>query len=732
MIVGGRERDIGIGSGMVELDGSASRDPDQPGTDHLEFTWRCVQIPENILCVSEEDGSFFPAPEQLESASVSFNASHMAPNQTYEFTLRVATAYKESQETSVVVWATSGNAPQVLVSIPDSGPVVSTEPLALTAHVHHATPVAITWSIIGEVVAMEDMDFTGSASNTELEGSTWSIVHIEKGVLRPNEKYVVLVMATDEQGQTGSSQMELVMASGVSSCQLNLESGNTYTELDEITFTIDHCVTEEDAYPLTYQLLSSFSGSNKRSMTPAGVRPLINIVGPPAREGMGNRSFFAHVCNAHGSCSYFSLVASIEMRSSLDSEALEVVIVSQEALKGDYLKAFLGLIALSKVEERLAAVRRRRATVTSDRATEQLRLLYSAITTSVLDRPTASTLIDACPGIAIDDLSPEDIDNFLDKLHALVSVFGCDQEIPANSASVVLSIIEQIQAMTDDEDTMKMCRELTMSLTKANSAGLILGDSPVETSSDALTSTLFYDIPQGSFNTLSGEGAFQVDLGSDIAEMYGGYWKCGRGRCIGINIQFDQYSDNTDPYSTEDEDRDNRASAILNIALYDPSSCEELMVSSLSDPIRINMTVSAMKRNHKFKCHIWDEEDKEWTSDGIETKEIDNQMVECKVQRTGTCVILATERGGANKTVVIIVSIIGTLLILTLIIVIVIFILKKKQKDKGDGNVATNDRSTAVATAMTSDGKEMDGSKEASTEYAYDFNMQNMAQKVNC
>lgn len=44
MIVGGRERDIGIGSGMVELDGSASRDPDQPGTDHLEFTWRCVQV----------------------------------------------------------------------------------------------------------------------------------------------------------------------------------------------------------------------------------------------------------------------------------------------------------------------------------------------------------------------------------------------------------------------------------------------------------------------------------------------------------------------------------------------------------------------------------------------------------------------------------------------------------------------------------------------------------------
>lgn len=74
------------------------------------------QIPENILCVSEEDGSFFPAPEQLESASVSFNASHMAPNKTYEFTLRVATAYKESQETSVVVWATSGNAPQVIWS----------------------------------------------------------------------------------------------------------------------------------------------------------------------------------------------------------------------------------------------------------------------------------------------------------------------------------------------------------------------------------------------------------------------------------------------------------------------------------------------------------------------------------------------------------------------------------------------------------------------------------------
>lgn len=70
------------------------------------------------------------------------------------------------------------------------------------------------------------------------------------------------------------------------------------------------------------------------------------------------------------------------------------------------------------------------------------------------------------------------------------------------------------------------------------------------------------------------------------------------------------------------------------------------MVSSLSDPIRVNMTVSATKRNHEFKCHIWDEEDKEWSSDGIETKKIDNKMVECKVQRTGTCVILATEKEG--------------------------------------------------------------------------------------
>ncbi|XP_041453332.1 uncharacterized protein LOC121406363 [Lytechinus variegatus] len=145
------------------------------------------------------------------------------------------------------------------------------------------------------------------------------------------------------------------------------------------------------------------------------------------------------------------------------------------------------------------------------------------------------------------------------------------------------------------------------------------------------------------------------------------------------------------------------------------------------------MSVKGVKRNHRLKCHIWDEDEEEWTNEGVETEKIDHVMVECMVPRNGTYVVLAIPRGGASTVVIILVSIIAVLLALTLIVALVIFIMKKRKKAKGEGNVATNDRSSAVATAMTSDGKQMDGSQEASTEYAYDFNMQNMAaSKVNC
>ncbi|XP_063969983.1 uncharacterized protein LOC129282804 [Lytechinus pictus] len=739
VIVGGRERNIGIGSGLVVLDGSASRDPDRSGNDHLEFTWRCVQIPENILCVSNEDGSFFPAPEQVESPSISFNASHMAAGKTYEFTLMVSTMYKESPGTSVFVYAMPGNPPQVLVSRPGDGPVLATKPLALTAHVIHTGPVDITWSIIGEIVAMDDTDFTENANNRVLDGSTWSVVHIESDVLRPGEKYVIVVTATDELDQSASSQMELVVASGVSSCQLHLETGYNYTELEEISFTVDHCVADDGAYPLSYQLLAADEDGNERSLTPAGVLPVIDIVGPPAHGQHTSTTFVANVCNSHGSCTCFSLDVSVEMKTDLDSESVKDIIVSQETFKGNYLKAFTNLNALIYVEDRLDSDmsqgnrRRRRATDTSPRATDQLMLLHNAITTTVLDKSMASTLIDACEAIPVHQLSPDDTENFLWKLQALVSVFGCDDEIPPYSASVVLSIVKQIMSMTDKEETIKKCRKLTMSLTKANFGGLTFGGAPAETSSSAVMSTVYYDIPQGQFSTKTGEGAFYVDFGSDIADMYGGYWNCWRGLCTGVNIQFDHYSQNIDPYSSEDDDSDNRASAILKIALYDPSSCEELMVDSLSEPIHINMSVTGVKRNHRLKCHIWDEDVEEWTDEGVETEKLDHVKVECMVPRTGTCVVLAIPRGGASTVVIILVSIIGVLLALTLIVALVIFIMKKRKKAKGEGNVATNDRSSAVATAMTSDGKQMDGSQEASTEYAYDFNMQNMAaSKVNC
>ena len=55
---------------------------------------------------------------------------------------------------------------------------------------------------------------------------------------------------------------------------------------------------------------------------------------------------------------------------------------------------------------------------------------------------------------------------------------------------------------------------------------------------------------------------------------YGASWSCGDSTCSGVQIQFTQYDDSVDYYSISDDDKNNRASSILEINLYNPSDCK--------------------------------------------------------------------------------------------------------------------------------------------------------------
>ena len=55
-----------------------------------------------------------------------------------------------------------------------------------------------------------------------------------KGILQPGEMYTVDVTVTYGADQTAYGQLVLDVAEGVSSCQVSLESGDTYTVLDEV------------------------------------------------------------------------------------------------------------------------------------------------------------------------------------------------------------------------------------------------------------------------------------------------------------------------------------------------------------------------------------------------------------------------------------------------------------------------------------------------------------------
>ncbi|XP_030844322.1 uncharacterized protein LOC100894089 [Strongylocentrotus purpuratus] len=716
-IRGGSEKSVGVDSGMVILDGSRSRDPDQPtGSDQsdsndLTYEWSCEQTTDDTYCASAQDGSMFPADNATSSSTLTFDADDMTPGKTYQFTLDVASGNRRAS-TSALIDAVAGNPPLILVFRSTEGPVLSTEPVSLTALIGHASPDVIAWTITGHDIDL-DYDLDGNAGDFPIPSQTLSFTSIDAGILQPGEMYTVDVTVTYGSDQTAYGQLVLDVAEGISSCQVSLESGDAYTVLDEIAFLVDDCVTDEGAYPLTYQLfVTRNDAGNTRSLTRSGGDSRISVRGPPVRRnGDGENTFVIEVCNQHSSCTSYTITASVQDRQSIDYEELKQAIVDGEAFKGDFISALRNINALIRVLSDQQTGRKKRATTTGQQTADQLMLLREAVDGTVLDVSSATTLLDECPSIEVNDLSEEDLESFVSILQTLVSVFFSEMEVlPPSTYEALVPITAEIGEATEDEDILDMLRDLVRSLTRASLVRDTVGDVAVETVSSGVTSSAIVALPQGAHQSHSGADALTVDFGTDVAERYG-VWDCESGSCVGVLVEFEQYADDSDPYSTNDEDRNDRASAILQISLFDPSSFSELVVDSLTDPISIHMEITRPKQYRTYECTFWNTTSKEWSTSGVETVMTSGTEVECRTNHLSAFSVLAGEEiastsgpsptsgssptsgpsptngpspGEKSNIAIIVGCVVGGLVAVVIIIVIILFLSKKKKVGSTD------------------------------------------------
>ncbi|XP_030832121.1 receptor for egg jelly 8 isoform X1 [Strongylocentrotus purpuratus] len=755
LIDGGSERTIGVDSESFTLDGSSSFDPDSEN-EEMTYLWTCqksnTETGSYEPCVSSETREVFPAEADSKTSTLTLASNNLYSDSTYLFTLEI-NKLSRTASTSVTILSKSGNPPTISLdeSLPEK--IKSSSSHTLRVLISHTSDITIDWATVDIDLGYGYVDFSQLNSQSFLiQGDTspfitYAFVTIPTGTLEEDVAYSFSVTVTDTEGQVSASKLTTNTYGGVSSCTFSLGDGSTsYQELDEITLLTQNCVTDEEAYPLSYQVFREkveSSVTRYNAMTGALAEASSTILGLPSFSDNQN-TFVVKVCNDFGSCSSYSLTLDVTPIASFSQEQFDESItnlVEPQKLSGNFLDALVNFNTITSVGVDSTSRKRRAVSETSSTATEQLDLLQNAISSTVLDTATAQTLLDQSDGVVIADLTLSDMDIYLDILIELVAVFS-DEGLPESSAEIVLTKTSEIAAELDPQYNSDMLAKITTlrnTLIQGQLSQIPLGGDPTETRSGSVTTRAFYAIPSDTLSTASSNTSFNVKFGSEIESLYGASWSCASGStCSGVQIMFTQYDDEVDYYSTTDEDKANRASSILEIDLLDPSDNSELSITGLSSPISINMTASRLQSDKVYDCYWWDTSSSSWSQDGLTTVYHSSVLSECQtthlsaftliavdspttimmattivddaststdaVASTATTEISESGSSGLSSTVIIVIAVVISVVLILIIIIAIVVVMSKKSSKVGNADIENSNGNGARNGTSTADG----------------------------
>eukprot|EP00057_Strongylocentrotus_purpuratus_P017522 XP_011671996.1 PREDICTED: receptor for egg jelly 8 isoform X2 [Strongylocentrotus purpuratus] len=755
LIDGGSERTIGVDSESFTLDGSSSFDPDSEN-EEMTYLWTCqksnTETGSYEPCVSSETREVFPAEADSKTSTLTLASNNLYSDSTYLFTLEI-NKLSRTASTSVTILSKSGNPPTISLdeSLPEK--IKSSSSHTLRVLISHTSDITIDWATVDIDLGYGYVDFSQLNSQSFLiQGDTspfitYAFVTIPTGTLEEDVAYSFSVTVTDTEGQVSASKLTTNTYGGVSSCTFSLGDGSTsYQELDEITLLTQNCVTDEEAYPLSYQVFREkveSSVTRYNAMTGALAEASSTILGLPSFSDNQN-TFVVKVCNDFGSCSSYSLTLDVTPIASFSQEQFDESItnlVEPQKLSGNFLDALVNFNTITSVGVDSTSRKRRAVSETSSTATEQLDLLQNAISSTVLDTATAQTLLDQSDGVVIADLTLSDMDIYLDILIELVAVFS-NEGLPESSAEIVLTKTSEIAAELDPQYNSDMLAKITTlrnTLIQGQLSQIPLGGDPTETRSGSVTTRAFYAIPSDTLSTASSNTSFNVKFGSEIESLYGASWSCASGStCSGVQIMFTQYDDEVDYYSTTDEDKANRASSILEIDLLDPSDNSELSITGLSSPISINMTASRLQSDKVYDCYWWDTSSSSWSQDGLTTVYHSSVLSECQtthlsaftliavdspttimmattivddaststdaVASTATTEISESGSSGLSSTVIIVIAVVISVVLILIIIIAIVVVMSKKSSKVGNADIENSNGNGARNGTSTADG----------------------------
>ncbi|XP_070541847.1 uncharacterized protein [Ptychodera flava] len=647
-IRGSAEMTVGRDSGNLEIDGSSSSDPDNLAVD-MSYQWTCTQVTDNTACYSYksgEEGQLFPA--TTDSAILVFDAMSMGADKTYQFTLTISKLTRVASA-SVQISAVSGNPPQVSVEIEnsDDNKVTQDETVTIKSLIKHTVPVV---SVAFESVDTDSgygyfnfSDTNGLVTVPRIIASpdgTKSIsnVIIRSGQLVKGTSYSIQVTATDQDGQSSVSKVTFSVRSGVTSCDFTVAGGaSSYTEMEQISYLIENCAADEDAYPLSYQIFRIKDNDNKmEAVSKKGSEPSSSGVGKPARDGTSNNTFVARACDKY-SCSDFITEISVLVKVSFSASDITDFRSNQiEPL--EFQGAFLdALVNTNMLLQKTTSSKRRRkrsyAQISSADEESRLTLVQNVLSSSVISKDDARLLIDQINQFNTDDLDIDDQDSFLDVVDEIVTVYSDDSSSAIDSESARI-MLEQVQAIGDGLDPLwnsamlDKCRQAQGKLLKSLSRGQTLGGGATQISTTGVTMSIEKNVLDSTF---SSAGGAVIDFGSELQSTYTAAWTCSSGTCSGVSVKTQHYDTGVDYRSTTDEDKNSRATDVVSVELADPDSDATLNVTGLTTPIKMNLTINSPDSTKLYTCKYWDEDASAWSTSGITTVEIDSSTVECQM-----------------------------------------------------------------------------------------------------
>lgn len=699
VLQGGYQRTTGVSNSSLVLNASQSYLVDTPYIP-LVYRWICLEEDHNPCYNynSSINEVLLVTNPVTRNANLSLPANKLRPGSMLTFIVHAFSPLNASQiseSQSVRIYVFNGSAPAVSIDSisakDDKSKTAHMEDIIylihpmsdvyISAHIRHTVPLKeINWGIPGFMHDLEPFSLNASLQNN----LTTATLQIPRDYIIANGVYKINLTATNVNDEHGWAVSSFAILPPVTGCNITIPN---YQAFQMVLVNINSCSASHRTYPLSYQVYFNYN-SNLIPLSPEEYHLPIEIMGPPSlannsESTAGENIFTVQVCDATSSCWWFtSNPVQVSEVADLHASADHALLMANIAkLRGDYMSC------LRRHSLYMWAVN------PAYRMKNELEVESHIADALICARQAAISQCNesSCFGNLFILLMPIPIDNNPSRDFILAEIVQkglnrLDTEnktLDPNGAQYAILILEKIYKFnTSNTDIAKIVSNMEAVVEKLLARSLHPGQTSI------LRDSKGQELVAMKYSLLN--DPFEIQLHQDANHSIGisfrdeakerfHTWQCegvNGSLCRGIVVELQFYP--KDFCRPMEVDLNNTVSDVVGVALLNPTTGDKMMEKS---PLTLKLTANytRMFSNLTYNCYFWDEETKEWSSDGVDTDKQNKSVFFCKTEKTAIYAVIGTV---PTLTVAEIVGIVLGVLAALALIALIAFLAWKKARTK--------------------------------------------------